>query len=136
MGVSRNLGGKMWTWEVRDSAKNFTKAQWMRTVAMVTDGSDWQFKGYPFETIVDMFTTIKGIYFHPAGLQMPLHVAKWAVSVLNLSPKQLQHRFQLVRDNFFQEVEKFMSSKRQPKFVNHTTLEGGRQLILKGVPVL
>merc|ERR1712151_1137264 len=61
--IVRNVLGKQWTFEVRDSAKSFTKAQWLRVVAVITDGSDWQFKGWPFETIVDLFSTVRGAYF-------------------------------------------------------------------------
>merc|ERR1712086_564762 len=66
--VSRNIGGKLWTFEIRDSANKFTKAQWLRTVAVITDGTDWQFKGWPFESVVDMFSTMKGVFIQANGV--------------------------------------------------------------------
>jgi len=134
--VLRNINGRMWKFQVRDSAKNFTKAQWLRTVCVVTDGSDWQFKGWPFETIVDLFSTVKGIYFQAPGVPTPLHVHQWAVDQLPLSPAQMDHRFAQVRDAFFMRLEDFLKSYRLKKFVNHTTLEGGKRIVLKPKPVL
>merc|ERR1719476_1008597 len=61
--IKRNIMGNLWTFEVRDSIKNFEKSHWLRVVAVITDGTDWQFKGWPFEALVDLFTTFKGIYF-------------------------------------------------------------------------
>lgn len=134
--VSRNIGGHLWTFEIRDSAKTFSKSQWLRTVAIVTDGSDWQFKGWPFESIVDLFTSIRGIYFQASGVPVPQHVHQWAVKILHLSPTHLDHRFSLVRDQFFMEIESFFNTCRVKKFVNHTTLEGGKRIILKPKPIL
>lgn len=120
--VTRNIGGKLWTFEVRDNAKHFTKAQWLRTVAVITDGSDWQFTGWPFESTVDMFTTIRGIYFQSTGVPVQEHVYNWAVEILPLAPVHLNHAFSATRDAFFSLVEAFINSFRVRKFVNHTTL--------------
>jgi len=124
--VTRNIAGKIWTFEVRDQAKSFTKAQWLRTVAIVTDSNEWQFKGWPFETIVDMFTSIRGVFFQVAGMPPPQHIKLWACRVLHMAPVRMEHRFSATRDSFFQEVEEFMESYRQRKFVNHTSLQPAR----------
>merc|ERR1712187_504863 len=34
--VTRNLGGKIWTFEIRDSIKGFTKKQWHRTMLVIS----------------------------------------------------------------------------------------------------
>jgi len=132
----RNVHGKMWTFEVRDSAKNFTKAQWLRVVAVVADGSEWQFTGWPFETVVDLFTTIRGVFFRENGTLTPLHVRDWQVGILDMHPLQLQHRFAEVRDMFWFEVERFLTSFRNKKFVNHTSLDKVRISGEKPKPVL
>lgn len=133
--IVRNVNDRLWTFEVRDSTKNFTKNDWVRVVAVVTDGSFWQFKGWPFETIVDMFNTVKGIYFEEVGSMAPKHVTEWAVNILPMAPYQFQHRFASVRDEFWKEVEGFLASCRHKKFVNHTTLDVWRMTI-KQKPVL
>jgi hypothetical protein len=132
----RNVLGKMWTFEIHDSAKNFTKNQWLRVVAIVTDGSDWQFKGWPFETITDMFSTIQGVYFNPVGELPPVHVTQWAVDVLNMATTQFQHRFAHIRDTFWIAVEKFLRSKRERKFVNHTSINITDRVVVKQKAIL
>lgn len=134
--VVRNIMGNMWTFEVRDSVKSFTKAQWLRVVAVVTDGNEWQFKGWPFENIVDLFATCKGIYFNEVGMQTPTHVIDWNVKILKLTPLQFQHRFAAIRDAFWMEVEKFLSEHRQKRFVNHTTLQPEKRVYFRTKPIL
>ena len=126
--VVRTVNGKRWTFEVRDSTKGFTKGQWKRVVAVITDGADWQFKGWPFETLVDLFCTVKGIYFRERSkyVELPEHVTKWRVNILDLASTHLQHRFQALRDAFWNEVEDFMRSERVAAFSNVATLDGRR----------
>ncbi|OLQ00510.1 Cell division control protein 73 [Symbiodinium microadriaticum] len=126
--VARIIDGKRWTFEVRDSTKGFTKGQWKRVVAVVTDGADWQFKDWPFETIVDLFCTIKGIYFREKDKQVevPEHVTKWRVRIMDLASTHLQHRFQALKDAFWKEVEGFMKSERIHRFSNTASLDGRR----------
>mmetsp|Transcript_54978 Transcript_54978/g.178002 ORF Transcript_54978/g.178002 Transcript_54978/m.178002 type:complete len:363 (+) Transcript_54978:345-1433(+) len=134
--VVRNVRGRMWTFEVRDSAKNFTKSQWLRVVAVITDGSDWQFVGWPFRTVVDLFTSTKGVFFRENGTLTPLHVRDWAVSILEMQPLQFQHRYAEVRDEFWVEVGNFLQSSRMKKFSNSTALAKVRVSTEKALPVL
>jgi len=134
--IVRNIDGKLWTFEVRDSAKNFTKNHWLRVVAVVADGTDWQYKGWPFESIVDVFTTSLGVYFREVGKLTPAHVKTWAVTVLEMATVQFQHRFAAMRDQFWGDVERFLFSFRVKKFVNHTTLDSVDISHEKALPVL
>lgn len=136
--VCRNIRGKQWTFQVRDTTKGFSKKDWLRVVCVITDGNDWQFKGWPFETIVDMFTTVKGIYFQAVDKynQIPIHVREWPSTILKMERTQFQHRFGAVRDSFWSQVESFLMAQRMKKFVNHTTLEGVRKEIRMTKPVL
>eukprot|EP00933_Yihiella_yeosuensis_P074808 TRINITY_DN83866_c0_g1_i1.p1 TRINITY_DN83866_c0_g1~~TRINITY_DN83866_c0_g1_i1.p1 ORF type:complete len:440 (-),score=73.08 TRINITY_DN83866_c0_g1_i1:84-1403(-) len=134
--IARNMKGHQWTFQVRDSTKGFTKAQWLRVVAVITDGHDWQFKGWPFENIVDMFTSVRGVYFKAHAMPIETHVNEWPVSIQHLMSYQHQHRFAAVRDNFWTEIEKFMWTNRVKKFVNHTSLEGIRKEIKYVKPML
>jgi len=134
--VCRNVHGKMWTFEVRDTAKHFDKAQWLRVVAVVADGTAWQYAGWPFESIVDLFTTIKGVYFTEFGRLTPMHVRDWQCATLQMHPLQFQHRFSEVRDAFWTEVERFLSKVRVKKHVNHTSLDTVTIPGIKALPVL
>mmetsp|Transcript_145 Transcript_145/g.322 ORF Transcript_145/g.322 Transcript_145/m.322 type:complete len:435 (-) Transcript_145:62-1366(-) len=136
--VARTMNGKIWTFQVRDSVKGFTKRDWHRVVAVITDGYEWQFKGWPFASIVDLFTTMKGVYFQSVdkNSNLPTHVEKWAVSILKMAPVQFQHRFGAVRDAFWVEVEGFMNSQRRKKFDGNRKLDGGKQIITMKKPIL
>lgn len=132
--IQRSIQGQKVTFEVRDTVKNFSKSQWLRVVAVIADGTDWQFKGWPFANLVDLFATSKGIYFKALGVPLPVHVTQWAVSILNLAPLEFQHRFLAVRDAFWTEVEDFMLSYRSRKFANDIALDGSRAAAVRTVP--
>jgi len=122
--VSRRIGKKNWTFEVIDDTSNLSSQDWLRVVAVVTNGEEWEFQGWPFASVVDLLSTIKGFYFREKDrfVEMPDHVNKWQVSVLDLPPKELHHRFAQVRDTFWKEVERFMNSARVKNF-KETPLE-------------
>lgn len=134
--VARNCGGRPWRFEVRDNARHFTRAEWLRTVAVISDGTDWQFKGWPFETIVDLFATIKGVFLLAHGTQTPEHVHKWSVDIIPLAAPHLEHRFAETRDKFFHMLEAFMDSYRPRKFSQQTVYAPERRKIEKPKPVL
>jgi len=127
--VKRNINGKLWTFEVRDSVKNFSKEEWLRTVLVITDGNEWQFKGWPFETVVDLFSVIKGVYFHDTGKPLPTHVYNWPCLKLPIPTSSAHHRFAQLRDDIFNHLEEFMNSTRPMKFVNESKLGGGRRMV-------
>jgi len=118
--VSRNINGKVWTFEVRDNATRFTKAQWKRCIGVIIDGSDWQFKGWPFESTVDIFTTMCGVFIETKTIKAPVHVHTWQVKILKMNAMHLEHRFGHVRDHTFDGIEKFMGSFRNQKYANNT----------------
>eukprot|EP00913_Durusdinium_trenchii_P018523 g17405.t1 len=59
-----------------------------------------------------------GFYFRERDrfIEMPSHVDKWPVTVLDLVPLNLQHRYAQVRDIFWNEVERFIASARAKHF--------------------
>lgn len=127
--VKRNIGGKLWTFEVRDSVKNFTKQQWLRTVLVITDGNEWQFKNWPFESVVDLFCTMRGVYFQDPGKPLPVHVLGWPCMKLQIPTDTNAHRWANLRDEIFKDIEEFMNTARIKKFVNSSKLDGGRRIV-------
>eukprot|EP00929_Paragymnodinium_shiwhaense_P118620 TRINITY_DN90533_c0_g1_i1.p1 TRINITY_DN90533_c0_g1~~TRINITY_DN90533_c0_g1_i1.p1 ORF type:complete len:446 (+),score=86.62 TRINITY_DN90533_c0_g1_i1:64-1401(+) len=134
--VARNINGKTWTFQVRDTTTKFTKDMWMRTICVVSDASDWQFKGWPFATCVDIFTTFNGVFFQKPGTLLPVHLANWQVTVLPMAARHLEHRASHLRDKFFSSVEDFMKSYRNKKFQNNTMYEPEKRAIVLPRPVL
>jgi hypothetical protein len=127
--VKRNIAGKLWTFEVRDSVKNFSKEHWLRTVLVITDGNEWQFKNWPFETVVDLFQSIRGVYFQDMGKPLPQHVYNWPCKKLALPHVSAPHRFSQIRDDIFTDLEEFMNSTRPKKFSNTAKMGSGRRMV-------
>jgi len=134
--VKRNIGGKLWTFEVRDSVKNFTKSQWLRTVAVIVDGYEWQFKNWPFDSVVDLFCTMRGVYFQDTGKPLPKHVSGWPCMKLDIPTATNHHRWANLRDEIFRDIEEFMNTARIKKFVNSSKLDGGRRIVENCVNIL
>jgi len=127
--VKRNMGGKLWTFEVRDSVSNFTKQQWLRTVLVITDGMEWQFKGWPFESVVDLFCTMKGVYFQDMGQPLPVHVRSWPCTKMPIPHEAVEHRWSGIRDEIFRDLEDFMHTSRIRKYTNKSGMGSGRRNI-------
>lgn len=134
--VQRNINNKLWTFEVRDSVKTFTKTQWLRTVMVIADGNEWQFKGWPFENVVDLFGTIRGVYLLDPGKPLAKHVNNWPVIKLSLPQTSHQHRFAQIRDEMFTGLAEFMMTTRPKKFVNNSHLDHGRRTVENELNVL
>jgi hypothetical protein len=121
--VRRNMIGKQWTFEVRDSVLGWTKAEWYRTVLVVVDGNDWQFKNWPFDNLVDLFSTIRGVYFRDPGKPFPVHVNNWPVLKLMVPNESAKHRYAQLRDEIFVALEEFFQMVRVRKFTDHSKLD-------------
>jgi hypothetical protein len=134
--VTRTLSGRSWTFEVRDVAVKLTREQWLRTVCVISDGSDWQFKGWPFETTVDIFTTLQGFFFQENLVPRPTHVKEWQVHVLAMPAYHLDHRFGQLRDEFFVVLESFFNKLRSKKFKNDTYFEPAPRVFMRERSVL
>eukprot|EP00928_Gymnodinium_smaydae_P048048 TRINITY_DN32099_c0_g1_i1.p1 TRINITY_DN32099_c0_g1~~TRINITY_DN32099_c0_g1_i1.p1 ORF type:complete len:437 (+),score=53.66 TRINITY_DN32099_c0_g1_i1:49-1311(+) len=134
--VCRNIGGKLWTFEIRDSAAKFSKHEWLRTVCVVSDGVDWQFKGWPFESTVDIFTTLCGVFFQACGAPVPVHVNQWQVKIIPFTATHLGHRFSVHRDAFFTVIGEFFDSFRSRRFKNHVQFDPEKRIIERVLPVL
>merc|ERR1712232_904474 len=134
--VARTLSGRSWTFEVRDNTARFSRDMWLRTVAVIADGSDWQFKGWPFENTVDMFTTLKGYYFQENLVPPPTHVKEWQVKVLAMPSRQLGHRFGALGDIFFIELEEFFNKLRMRKFKNNIAFDPAPRIFMRERSVL
>lgn len=126
--VSRSIGGKLWTFEVRDSVNQFTKEEWKRTILVIADGNEWQFKNWPFDSVVDLFTTIRGVYFQDNEIPLPRHVYNWPCLKLNLPNEAALHRWGGMRDEIFAYVEEFMNSTRVRKFTSTTKMDSSRRM--------
>jgi len=123
--ITRHICGTKMTFRIKDSTKSFSKSDWLRTVAVIVDGKTWQFKGWPFESHIDLFTTMKGFFFQLPSLDLKQElptdtISKWKVDVLKV--RASRHHDVALRDRFFELLETFLMSGRMKKFRTHVTL--------------
>jgi hypothetical protein len=138
------INGTQMTFRVVDNTLNFKKRDWQQTVAVFVDGSRWQFNGWPFATIADLFTTIKGFYVsydqsatprytHNAAGERYSAAAKPKVGVVDMDPfpvvKYLlkrtsasRHTDGLIAYQFWKEITRFLSEPRKARFTNEAHL--------------
>jgi hypothetical protein len=145
--VTHTIHGKDMTFRIVDSTNKFTTSDWKMTVAVFVDGTEWQFKSWPFQTFAELFATIKGFYiqhdetltpkfYHNAAGERYSAAAKLqsgvydveAYPVVRLRVKRAaatQHADMLVAYNFWRELEKFLALPRTNYFSNDATLGDG-----------
>jgi hypothetical protein len=138
------INGTQMTFRVVDNTLDFKKRDWQLTVAAFVDGSQWQFKGWPFATIADLFATIKGFYVsydqsmtprytHNAAGERYSAAAKPKVGVVDMDPYPVvkyllkrtsasRHTDGLIAYQFWKEITRFLSEPRKPRFTSESRL--------------
>ncbi|XP_058061340.1 parafibromin [Anopheles bellator] len=73
-------------YRVIDNPSKLTAHDWNRVVAVFVMGPAWQFKGWPWDgNPVEIFSKIAAFHLRYDDLKLDANVAKWAVTVLNIS---------------------------------------------------
>ena len=98
-----------------DNPSRLKPSDWERVVAVVALGKDWQFKGWHWNTPVDLFTHALGVYVKWDNEVTPAAVGKWNVKVLDLS-KNRRHLDATSSMQFWQHLDNFVRINK-PGFV-------------------
>lgn len=73
-------------YRVIDNPAKLTPQDWTRVVAVFVMGPAWQFKGWPWDANpVEIFSKILAFHLRFDEMKLDANVARWAVTVLNLS---------------------------------------------------
>ncbi|GBP12104.1 Parafibromin [Eumeta japonica] len=73
-------------YRVVDNPGRLSAAEWDRVVAVFVQGPAWQFKGWPWDgNPVQIFANICAFHLKFDEMKLDANVARWAVTVLNLS---------------------------------------------------
>ncbi|KAI5642537.1 hypothetical protein NE865_05564 [Phthorimaea operculella] len=73
-------------YKVVDNPARLSAADWDRVVAVFVQGPAWQFKGWPWDgNPVQIFAHICAFHLKFDEMKLDANVARWAVTVLNLS---------------------------------------------------
>uniref|UniRef100_A0A182RUP8 Parafibromin n=1 Tax=Anopheles funestus TaxID=62324 RepID=A0A182RUP8_ANOFN len=85
--IQRQKAGNLTVpYRVIDNPSKLTAHDWNRVVAVFVMGPAWQFKGWPWDgNPVEIFAKIAAFHLRYDDLKLDANVAKWAVTVLNIS---------------------------------------------------
>uniref|UniRef100_A0A1A9VVX6 Parafibromin n=1 Tax=Glossina austeni TaxID=7395 RepID=A0A1A9VVX6_GLOAU len=96
-------------YRVIDNPQKLTAQDWQRVVAVFVMGPAWQFKGWPWDgNPVEIFSKICAFHLRFSELKLDANVAKWSVTVLNLSQNK-RHLDRAVLMTFWENLDKYMA---------------------------
>lgn len=94
-----------------NNTDKFTKSEyWDRTCAVFTTGQTWQFKNYKWSKPSELFSNLKGYYFHFVKEPIPSTVKEWNVEVVGLD-KYKRFKDAVVLNSFWDSLERALVAK-------------------------
>ncbi|GLV44035.1 hyrax [Carabus blaptoides fortunei] len=105
--LQRQKNGMSVPYRVIDNPAKLTPSDWDRVVAVFVMGPAWQFKGYPWENPVEIFSKICAFHLKYDEMRIDANVAKWAVSVIELSLTK-RHLDRAALMIFWERLDKYM----------------------------
>ncbi|UKK02586.2 hypothetical protein MACK_002679 [Theileria orientalis] len=116
--IVHTIGKKQIKFRVIENSyiSRFTQSDWISVVCVVLNvkGEKWQFNGYPFESFIDLFLTLKGVLFVHDGDMVPSEMGSWDIKVLRIS-RSHRHNDASIAKEFWQYIENFLLQPRQRK---------------------
>lgn len=88
--IASRLGGGLMEYEIIDNpvTRLAKERDWDRVVAVIAQGAAWQFKGWKYNSPVDIFSKMFGFFIGMEGSPLPRDVTTW--NVKKRSPKSRQ----------------------------------------------
>ncbi|KAF7266046.1 cell division cycle 73 hyrax isoform X2 [Rhynchophorus ferrugineus] len=83
--IQRRKSDQTVPYRVVDNPAKLSPSDWDRVVAVFVMGPAWQFKGYPWETPVEIFDKIAAFHIKYDEMKLDPNVEKWNVTVIQLS---------------------------------------------------
>ncbi|KAJ8962059.1 hypothetical protein NQ314_005842 [Rhamnusium bicolor] len=83
--IQRQRNGQSVPYRVVDNPAKLSPSDWDRVVAVWVMGPAWQFKGYPWDTPVEIFDKVAAFHLKYDEMKIDPNVEKWAVTVIQLS---------------------------------------------------
>ncbi|CAG9773116.1 unnamed protein product [Ceutorhynchus assimilis] len=114
--IQRQKNNQAVAYRVVDNPSKLSPSDWDRVVAVFVMGPAWQFKGYPWESPVEIFDKIAAFHVKYDEMKLDPNVEKWNVTVIQLSrTKRHLDRAQLMV--FWEKLDKhIMQHKPHLKF--------------------
>ncbi|XP_060527053.1 parafibromin [Cylas formicarius] len=83
--IQRQKNGQTVPYRIVDNPAKLSPSDWDRVVAVFVMGPAWQFKGYPWDTPVEIFDKVAAFHLKYDEMKIDPNVAKWNVTVIELS---------------------------------------------------
>ncbi|CAH0394551.1 unnamed protein product [Bemisia tabaci] len=100
-------------YRVIDNPQKLTNADWDRVVAVFVMGPTWQFKGWPWDgNPIEIFAKICAFHLKYDEMKLDANVAKWAVSVIQLS-RTKRHLDRAALMVFWEKLDRHMLKFKQ-----------------------
>ncbi|XP_060810258.1 parafibromin [Amyelois transitella] len=110
--VPNNANSTTVPYRVVDNPARLSAAEWDRVVAVFVQGPAWQFKGWPWDgNPVQIFANICAFHLKFDEMKLDANVARWAVTVLNLS-RTKRHLDRAVLLGFWETLDKHMMKNK------------------------
>ena len=104
----RKADGTVVPYRVLDNPSRLAAEDWDRVVAVFVQGPAWQFKGWPWNANpVEIFARIKAFHLKFDEMKLDANVAKWSVSVLEVS-RHKRHLDRANLINFWSQLDTYM----------------------------
>ncbi|KAG4071525.1 hypothetical protein HA402_011679 [Bradysia odoriphaga] len=99
-------------YRIIDNPAKLTPQEWTRVVAVFVMGPAWQFKGWPWDgNPVEIFSKICAFHLRYDEMKLDANVARWAVTVLNLS-RTKRHLDRAVLMTFWERLDKHIAKNK------------------------
>ncbi|KAF7459352.1 CDC73-domain-containing protein [Cryptosporidium felis] len=99
------------TFRILESTLNFRKRDWYSLIAVFLTGAEWQLQSFPFRTIQDIFTMVKGYHITYDSEPIPENIRKWNVDVVRIN-RTNRHNDLSVWFQFMESIESVLASSR------------------------
>ena len=82
--ITRVYENQEYEFQIVDNVSRFSENDWQRVVAVFVSGQAWQFKGWKWSSMVDIFQNVLGIYVYLKGSVIKPSVKEWNVKQLEI----------------------------------------------------
>lgn len=103
------------TFEIIDDAKMLPREDWNRVVAVLTQGKEWQFKGWHKTNPVDVFNHAFGFHVYIEGTPIPEMLGNWNVKISKIS-RDKRGLDSVTHSQFWTNLEAWMKVNRPTLF--------------------
>ncbi|KAL3128707.1 hypothetical protein CHM_4g2010 [Cryptosporidium hominis] len=109
------------TFRILESTLNFRKRDWYSLIAVFLTGAEWQLQSFPFKTIQDIFTMVKGYHITYDSEPIPDNIRKWNVDVVRIN-RTNRHNDLSVWFQFMESIESVLASSRDHSKLDRSKL--------------